>query len=227
MFCWRRTIIPIFLLILIIGTHVWSQDLDGGSAPDPAVAWIAHARDCLKKVYSVRANFLQERISKQGHATSGAKGIVAIRRGNRFRIDYTEPLRQTVVSDGTVVWSYDQRDKTAFSIPVRGTVLPSIFSFLWGIDETSPLRARHIGGALSPKSSGRAAVALILPQTYLPIETVVLTITSNCPGISRVLLGDAAGILTRITLSDVQTNVGIGARWFRFTPPRGTRIVDP
>jgi outer membrane lipoprotein-sorting protein len=42
-----------------------------------------------------------------------------------------------------------------------------------------------------------------------------------------VLFEDHSGSVTRVTLTGVKTNVGIGNKLFRFTPPAGAAIVQP
>ncbi len=174
----------------------------------------------------MQASFVQERLHKLEPRGEVMKGVVKLRRGGRIRVAYSEPARQLIISDGQALWAFDPGQKTAMQGRTAHSLLPRLFGFLLDDGERDSFVARHLGGDPQP-GSGKAAVQL-LPRSRDPIvASLVLTLEKKCPCVSRVLVVDHAGVVTRITLARVRTNLGFGQKLFVFKPPPGVKIVQP
>ncbi len=215
------------LLFFIAATVGHAQEsTDGGLPDDPAKEWIAHLRKCQRGVSGLQASFVQERLHKLETHSEVMKGVVKLRRGGRIRVAYSEPVRRLIVSDGHALWAFDPGQKTAVEGRAAHSLLPRLFGFFLDDGERDSFVARHLGGDTQP-GSGKAAVQLV-PRNRDPIvASFVLTLENKCPGVSRVLVEDHAGVVTRVTLSKIRTNLGFGQKVFVFKPPPGVKIVQP
>lgn len=194
---------------------------------DPAKLWIRKSRRCLHRVFSIRATFLQEtkcRLERPG--PTEASGILAVRRGGRYRIDYKIPESRLLVSDGVTAWSYDRSRQMVYTSPARESMMAAVASLLTGEMTDQALTVTFLGGSTSP-DEGIAALELIPTDGNRWIRSVVLTLTPDCPCIKRIMVVDHTGCATRITLDRIETNVGLRERHFRFTPPKNARVITP
>jgi outer membrane lipoprotein carrier protein len=198
----------------------------GADQPDhPTDAWIRHSRRCLREVFSIRANFVQELKYKRDHpAAEVFHGVVEIRRGGRYRMTYNTPDKRLVVCDGHTIWSYDQPTRTVYTSAVANTILDEAWGLLAGDNAETAFVARYLGGTSDPKE-GRAAIELLPRKKDALVASVVVTLSSQCPAVQRILVVDHTGSVMRISLDGIETNVGLGRRRFTFKPPRGTQVI--
>lgn len=61
----------------------------------------------LQGLQGLQAQFEQVLTDRNGQVVDEARGVLAIRRPDRFRWDYREPYEQVIVADGSRVWLYD------------------------------------------------------------------------------------------------------------------------
>jgi outer membrane lipoprotein carrier protein len=200
-----------------------ARDVD---EPDGSAVWLAHLRDCLKNVFSIKASFVQENRAKNRPNGAAWSGTLEVRRGGRYRIAYKTPKPRLIVSDGKTIWAFDRAASVAVSSPADGSILDSLLGFLVGSGTSELFDAVLLGGASHP-DEGFGVLDIIPVQKHPYFSSVILTLGGDCPCIRRVLVTYPGGSLTRITLSEIQTNVGMGQRRFQFTPPRGMRVVVP
>ena len=203
------------------------------NAPSPPVVedatakiWLKHMRGCLKKVFSIKAKFVQEHRAKHRAEDEKWEGVLEVRRGGRYRLTYKLPDKRLVVSDGETIWAYDREAKTAYSSPAGETVLDDLLALLVGKETEHAVEVRFLGGSGHP-DEGVAAIELVPSRNHPFLSSIVLTLEKACPAIRRILVTHHDGSVTRVTLSDIKTNVGMGKRRFMFKPPGGTRVVTP
>ncbi|MGH8177287.1 MAG: outer membrane lipoprotein chaperone LolA [Steroidobacter sp.] len=61
----------------------------------------------LDGLQGLQAQFEQVLTDRNGQVVDQARGVLAVRRPDRFRWDYREPYEQVIVADGARVWLYD------------------------------------------------------------------------------------------------------------------------
>lgn len=167
-----------------------------------------------QSVRSLQAQFTQ---------TTGAQrlsGTISVR-GEAFRMDLGS---QVLVTDGTTLWSYSRDDEQVivqdYDPNQVGFSVGQIFTgYLDVFRVTGATRAR-LGGvrhdvlSLRPKSSGST------------VRDATLYVRSSDAIPTRVRVRDTNGGTLAFELSNVRLNPSLGADTFRFTPPRGTEVVD-
>jgi outer membrane lipoprotein-sorting protein len=221
-----RNILILFVFILFLSPGEVSAS-DTSSPDEAAEVWLKHVRRCLRKIFSFRADFVQEIKYKREHPKAEVfRGVVEVRRGGRYRLTYKEPQKRVVVCDGRTIWSFDRPSKTAITTSVDRTLLDEALGLLVGEETETAFMVRHLGGARIPED-GRAAIELLPRSKDALIAKVVVTLNKKCPCIERILVVDHTGAVMRIDLDRIETNVGIGKRRFIFRPPKGATIVNP
>ena len=187
-----------------------------------AVDGVARLERMLTSAKTVQAGFEQLLLDKDLVVTKESRGRFMLARPGRFRWDYAAPNAQTIVSDGTNLWVYDQDLAQVTIKPLDGALASSPAALLGGQGELSDnFRITDVGVdgglywlELEPKvdDSEFDKVRLGLGKSF--IEVMELT--------------DAFGQLTRITLRDTKLNATLPKGSFVFTPPPGADVVgDP
>jgi outer membrane lipoprotein carrier protein len=198
------------------GTDVAGAPVSSANLDDILNQTQAHYR----ATQSFSADFV-EKIASPGGANRTRTGKVYYRKPGRMRWDFAAPEQETIVSDGTTVYSYDPDLNQVIETPVAGLVKsPSATAFLLGIgdlradfDVSIPSRAPNDGLVyllLAPKGGGSNAIVGLDPKTW---------------NLSRLLLTDAAGDLTSLTFSNFDTNPTLADSLFKFAIPAGSDIV--
>ncbi len=207
-----------------------SEPVDGGAdkgnSGDPASLWLMHVRKCQSGVFSIQADFIQERLHRLNPIDKPMKGTVKARRGGRVRLEYSKPVQRLLVSDGMFLWAFDKKDKTAIRSRADGSLLLRLFELFVDTGQGTDFIARHLGGALQP-GDGPAAVELVPMSRDPVVSSIVLTLEESCPCLRRVLVIDHSGAVIRVTLDHIRTNVGLVRKLFTFTPPPGAKILRP
>ena len=222
------TLKNLVFFIFVIGLALCLTEALGAEEPhDPTATWLKHVRRCVRKVFSLRADFVQEIKYKRDHPEGDVlRGVVEVRRGGRYRLTYKLPEKRLVVCDGQNIWSFDKPTKTAYSASVEGTVLDEALGLLTGDENEVAFLARYLGGASCP-DQGKAAIELLPRNKDALVASIIVTLNNQCPCIQRILVVDHAGSVMRLTLNNIETNVGLGKRRFLFKPPKGTKIITP
>lgn len=167
-----------------------------------------------RQVQTVTADFVQ---TSGGQRLTGRLQV----RGEAFRMTIGQ---QTLVTDGRTLWSYSPDDEqvvvqaydarqTGFSIGQLFTDYLRVFRPV-GATRATIGGVRHDVLTLRPRDSGST------------VRDATLYVRSADAIPTRVRVRDTNGTLHAFDLSRVQLNTTLPASTFRFTPPRGTEVVD-
>lgn len=175
------------------------------------ISIVTPAQDGLKKLQNKYNSFNDFSVAFQQSGTGNSSGRVTFKKGNKLRI---EMKHLTIVSDGTTVWSYNNRDDKVI-ISQFDEEDPSVLSFnRFVFDYPASASVTYSG------------------------STMVLTGKSGADFKKAVLTHDANYLLTKVEITDksnkttvfefnaYKTNSGISDNQFTFTPGKGTTIVD-
>ena len=208
----------------------------------PVVEVVTKIQKVYESTTSLKANFNQVLTSAMGKRQ--ASGIVQLKKPGKMRWDYLKPEKKLFVADGTMIWMYEPEDEQAFRQPLSSSQLPAQVSFLFGrgrlLDEFDityldgakdaskdapkdpPKDAAKLGEAgdyvlkLVPKKATaqyRHLVFVVSPKTFMVKETV---------------LYDQQGGTNHLAFSAIETNLKtLDDSRFSFTPPAGTKIINP
>jgi outer membrane lipoprotein carrier protein len=172
----------------------------------------------LEDVQTLKADFRQQLWSADGKLLDESSGTFALRRPDRFRWDYREPMQQLIVADGDKLWMYDEE-------LAQVTVSP--------LDRTAGSPAMLLSGGEavrdsfdvedSYESGGLAWIKLRPKLTGTDFSSVLIGFDDGLP--RQLELVDGLQQTTRIVFSNVAVNDKLDDALFRFEPPRGVDVI--
>ncbi|MGB8684219.1 MAG: outer membrane lipoprotein carrier protein LolA [Candidatus Binatus sp.] len=217
-----NALIPAIALLLAIAAPAHSETM--APASPPVSKDLKQVLDRLQRHYrdtnSFSAKFSEE-VTTVGAPARKRQGTVSFRKPGRMRWEFEDPEKQTIVSDGETLYSYDPDLNQVVETPLKQALKSSsATSFLLGIGNIN----RDFKAAFANPATPSGLIDLILdaktggykievgldPQTY---NLVTLTLT------------DQLGDVTRIDFSDIHDNVELPDSIFAYKAPAGADIV--
>lgn len=138
-------------------------------------------------------------------------------RGNKLRL---ELKNSTVISDGTVLWNYNKKQKKVV-INNSSSSDPSYFSvdkFLYDYPSKS---------AVSLEKEDNRNVLVLVPQkdSNLNFKKAKIWIKQDSL-IERVSIENLSGGIVNLQFSSYKLNQNLPDSMFTFSPPEGTNVID-
>ncbi len=192
--------------------------LDTGSARLDRI--LTRVQNHYRETNSFHAKFT-EQVASPGGMKKNRTGSVYYLKPGRMRWEFAAPDTETIVSDGTIVYSYEPDLNQVIETPVKQILKsPSATTFLLGFGDlrrdfkasfTSPVPADGlIHLTLVPKDGGNQA-EVALDQRTLNLAALQLT--------------DAVGDKTVFRFTDWTNNPALADSLFEFEVPQGADIV--
>ncbi|MGH8445868.1 MAG: outer membrane lipoprotein chaperone LolA [Solimonas sp.] len=191
-----------------------------------AAAQAGPADDALKRfidgAQTLSARFEQTQVDEHGEVLAQRSGQFDLSRPGRFRWRYDKPYEQLMICDGVKIWNYEP---DLAQVTVR-----SADQVLKGTPAALLAQKSLLGDAFAVESGGQkdgADIVKLKPkggETNSDFQSIELWLKAGVP--QRMKFFDALGGNTDIRFSDVKTGVKLDAALFRFTPPKGTEVID-
>ena len=180
---------------------------------------IEHLNDFLKNTRTLKAEFSQSVIGKNGRKPQNSSGTVAISRPGKLRWEIVKPYPQLVVGDGEKIWVYDPELKQVTVRKAGQAIGGSPAALLAGSNELEKNFAlRETGDA-----EGLSWVEATPKRGDSGFEKVRIGLLGN--ELKAMELFDNFGQTTHIRFSRGERNPALAAGLFRFTPPAGTDVI--
>ena len=180
---------------------------------------------------SYRARFTLEAKEQTGEPVQ-MKGTLLFEQPNRRRLELqaggSKDLSQLLVSDGKIEWQYDEADHLVQKVtsppeapgPHRAfaEVQKDSLRFVERVGVSPDVRLRFEG----------APLPAVVEGSPVPIEKLRIDVGEQDGLVRELMLLDSKGeaVLTQ-HYQEVEVNVPIPEGSFAFTPPPGTRVVEP
>lgn len=156
-----------------------------------------------------------------------ARGQVLRRAPDLLAITFTDPAGDKIISDGKAVWVY-----LPSTTPGQVMKMTPGGSEAERLDPASQLlrspRSRfNIADGGTATVGGRATrVVLLTPKRRETFTRAKVWIDTRNSLVRRFEVTEPSGLVRNVTLTSIQANVAVPASAFRFTPPRGVRVID-
>jgi outer membrane lipoprotein carrier protein len=204
----------------------------GSATPNRALTAaqiVAGVQAFYNRTTDFEADFRQFNTTAVSNTTTNSAGHVQFRRPGRMRWEYSNPVGNLVVSDGTTLWTYEPANHQAFMANLANSQLPSALSFLMGtgnlsVDFEARLRTTTAAGygnfymvELTPRTPNPSFARLVLfvePQNFQVAEAAVVDAQNNRNRFQFV------GGTVRVNTNPPQSR-------FQFTPPPRTNVIRP
>lgn len=175
--------------------------------------------DFLKNTRTLKADFSQMVIGKNGRKPQQSSGTVAISRPGKLRWEILKPYPQLVVGDGEKVWIHDP-DLQQVTVRKAGQAIGgSPAALLSGSNELEKNFTLKEAG----EAEGMAWVEATPKAGDSGFEAVRLGFAGN--DLKAMELQDSFGQTTHIRFNKIERNPALPASTFKFTPPAGADVV--
>jgi outer membrane lipoprotein carrier protein len=177
---------------------------------------------------TVRASFEQTLTNPLTGSDVTARGEFQQQGRNRIDIRFTDPAGDRIVADGKVLWIYVP--STTPGQVIRSTLAQGANSVdLTGQFLTAPRARFNISSAGTMSVGGRPAHGLVLvPKREGSQAFTKATVwVDDRDGLVRQFeVTDQSGVTRRVRLTSIRVNGPVDAAAFRFSPPRGAKVVE-
>ncbi len=193
---------------------------DAGTVLDGAVA-------AFGRVHTLRADFTQRARDEMLGTDETSTGELFLERPNKFAMRWLRPAGNLIVQDGHTLWVYTTEPRQVVRATLTGKPGESPDFMAEFLDQP---RQRFTVTYVRPDSVGGRAADLIslAPKVpgNLPYRRVLVWVDRADSLVRRLEINEGSGGLRRLTFDRLRVNVPIPASTFRFTPPRGVRVID-
>jgi outer membrane lipoprotein carrier protein len=203
-----------------------------GSAATPDTPGAAELVTAVQRYYD-GATDLHARFEQQLTTTMGTKkrasGEVWLKKPGRMRWDYAKPEKKLMVADGQTLWVYEPEDEQAFKQELRSTSLPESVSFLLGEGKLKDQFDVTVEAA-PPKDlaqPGETVLRLLPRRASGAYKSLLFVVDPKSGVVNGTVVYDQQGGESRLRFSQIEANRGVDEGKFKFTPPKGTRILKP
>jgi outer membrane lipoprotein carrier protein len=218
-----KALAPLLVILLVVAAAPGQSETMA-----PAGAQVSkdlkQVLDRLQRHYrdtnSFTAKFTEE-IATVGAPKRQRQGTVSFRKPGRMRWEFSDPEKQTIVSDGETLYSYDPDLNQVVETPLKHALKSSsATSFLLGIGNIN--RDFKAAFANPPTPTGLVDLILDAKTGGYKIEIGLDPSTYN---LMTLTLTDQLGDVTKIAFSDVRDNVELPDSDFAFNAPAGADVV--
>jgi outer membrane lipoprotein carrier protein len=211
------------IFVVLLAAAPLHSDTIAPSGP-PVSKDLKQALDRLQRHYRDTHSFtakFNEEVATVGAPKKQRQGTVSFRKPGRMRWEFEAPEKQTIVSDGETLYSYDPDLNQVVETPLKQALKSSsATSFLLGIGNIShdfkaafaspPAPNGLVDLILDAKTGGYKIEVGLDPKTY---NLMTLTLT------------DQLGDVTKIDFSEIHDNVELPDSLFEFKAPPGADVV--
>jgi outer membrane lipoprotein carrier protein len=183
-------------------------------------AALATVEVALATLDSVRAEFVQDLLDKDGKVQEHAVGVLYLKKPGRFRWDYSEP-KQLIVSDGDRLWLYDPELQQATVRKVKDTLSQTPAMLLSGQGKVSDGYLVSAAGS----AGGLDWVRLVPRRNEADFSALKLGFAGGV--LKRMEFADKLNQTTRVELTHLERNAHLADALFKFVAPPGVDVIGP
>jgi outer membrane lipoprotein carrier protein len=200
----RRTL---FAVACLLAAHAASAG---------AIDKLQHFLDTTK---TVRADFAQTVVARNGHRAQASSGVMMLSRPGKFRWQIEKPYHQLLLGDGEKVWIHDP-DLRQVTVRKVGAALGGTPAALLAGDNTieKEFTLREAGEA-----AGLEWLEAVPKVQDSGFEKVRLGFAGN--ELQAMELLDSLGQTTLLRFSRLERNPRLAPSLFRFIPPANTDVI--
>jgi outer membrane lipoprotein carrier protein len=217
-----KSILSVIVIGLVAAASVHAGTM--ASAGAPVSKDLKQVLDRLQRHYHDTNSFtakFNEEIAAVGAPKKNRTGTVSFRKPGRMRWEFDDPEKQTIVSDGETLYSYDPDLNQVVETPLKQALKSSsATSFLLGIGNIN----RDFKAAFAHPATPTGLVDLILDAKTGGYK-IEVGLDPKSYNLMTLTLTDQLGDVTRIDFSDIHDNVELPDSLFAFRTPAGADVV--
>ncbi len=173
----------------------------------------------LQSTRTLKAEFAQIVVAKNGRKPQQSSGIVSISRPGKLRWEIVKPYPQLIVGDGEKIWIYDQELQQVTVRKAGQAIGSSPAALLAGNNDLEK--------NFTLKDAGNAEGLSWLEAMPKNSDSGFDKIRMGFAGgdLKAMELSDSFGQTTIISFTRLERNPALPANHFKFTPPAGVDVI--
>lgn len=193
-----------------------------------ATAVMERASKRYADMTSMSADFRQTITNPLTGTSAASRGTLLRKDPNLLSITFSDPRGDRIVSDGTNLWVYLPSSAPGQVMKLAAGAGGSMVIDPGGLFLTSPASRYSISGGNSVTVAGRKTVLvnLVPKRANNAFSEAKVWVDAADYSVRQFEIVDVNGLTRRVTISNVKSNPAVSSSSFRFTPPRGSRVID-
>ncbi len=168
---------------------------------------------------SLRADFTQRVFDERSRLLQRSSGRMLMQKPGKFRWDYQQPNKQTIVADGKRLWVYDVGLSQVTVRPLDQTLSAAPLALLSG---TTPIEDTFMIGEATYQD-GLAWYKLTPKKPQPDFKSLRLAFKNNT--LTGLEIKDSFGQRTRLDFQKLERNPILDPTLLKFTPPPDVDVV--
>ncbi len=214
------------LSLVVSASLISNNSLAEPVQPQPVVkATIAEASlvakgqltEKLDKITFLAGDFIQQVFDEDGNALQEGRGSLAISKPNQVRWHTQEPDETLIVSDGETLWFYDPFIEQVSAHTLANAIANTPILLLTNNDKTLWQNYDVI-------SNNNERYDIIAKDLNSQVKSLTLIFTGE--QLSGLEIKDTTGQLSKIALSNLNSNTAPDNSLFMFSVPKGVELDD-
>lgn len=174
----------------------------------------------LETTRSLRVSFVQRVSYPWSSKPDVSKGIFYAQRGGKFRIEYTQPEKTLIVSDGKRVMVYSPEEGTAIVENLEKNDSPVISALLF---LSKPIK--EVFEQVGEVQRENSKVYILKPKLKDEYFSRVYIEVLPSGSIRSIRVEEKEGVSTTIEFIEMRTNFSPSEDLFKVEPPRGATLI--
>lgn len=170
-------------------------------------------------LHALSGNFTETLTDPSGQTGQSSRGTLVLEAPRQFRWDTLAPYKETIVADGSRLWTYDEG---LDQVTVRKQDTEESHSPLTVLTDLKQLDKEF---NVTEQGEHDGLVWLRLTSTAKEPQFDYADLGFDANGLARMQFKDQLGAVTDIRLSNWQRNPPIPPQDFNFTPPKGADVI--
>jgi outer membrane lipoprotein carrier protein len=193
-----------------------------------ATAVMERASKRYADMTSMSADFRQTITNPLTGTSAASRGTLLRKDPNLLSITFSDPRGDRIVSDGTNLWVYLPSSAPGQVMKLAAGAGGSMVIDPGGLFLTSPAARYNISGGNEVTVAGRKTVLvnLVPKRANNAFSEAKVWVDAADYSVRQFEIVDVNGLTRRVTISNVKSNPTVSSSSFRFTPPRGSRVID-
>ncbi len=214
------------LISLIVIAFVVTVFTANAYSADDIKSVVQSIQNNYEKIDDFHANFIQEQTVRALDKTQTAKGEVWFKKPGKMRWNYYSPYKDEIVSDGKVLWFYNDEDKQVIESEIAEVKdTQSTTTLLSGLGNLGELFDASFAEPSDLDTNGNYLIDLKPKSEEEEYNKVTLSVDKKDKMVQSIFLYDPYGNLTKVTLEDVKINKGISDPLFTYKAKDGVEVI--
>ena len=193
-----------------------------------ATAMMERAAKRYSDMASMSADFRQTITNPLTGTNSVSRGTLLRKDPNFLSITFSDPRGDRIVSDGTSLWVYLPSSAPGQVMKMPAGSGGSMVIDPGGLFLESPASRYNISGGNEASVGGKKTVQvnLVPKRANNAFTQAKVWIDAADYSVRQFEVVDVNGLTRRVTISNLKANPTIASSSFKYTPPRGTRVIE-